>query len=249
VIKYQSLKDFFDAQQPDVDLICDDWAILNSNKFPIKGINTEGAILFADLPGYSKMAKQLTPEECLYVINHFFTWIEAEAIQILGGIVDKFIGDEIMIVFPSQCYDSPLERALRVARMILDYDPIDFAPRIGIACGKFIIAEVGTQQRKDVSAIGHAVNVASRCVGSILARHSLKVATLERELVERIFGDKTTWEVFGPIKEELKNISVIDTVYVRRKTEWVPQFNYLEEVRKIIATAKMKKIQGSVGGT
>jgi class 3 adenylate cyclase len=52
--------------------MCSDGALLNPVEFPLAAVETNGSILFADLPGYSKLASQLDPAECAYVVNHFF---------------------------------------------------------------------------------------------------------------------------------------------------------------------------------
>ena len=56
-----------------------DGALLNPVKFQLAAIETRGAILFADLPGYSKLSQELSPVECAYMVSHFFSWFEGEA--------------------------------------------------------------------------------------------------------------------------------------------------------------------------
>ena len=93
-----------------------DGALFNPVMFPVGAVETDGAVLFADLPGFSKLATDLSPVECACYASHFFAWFEGEGGRRYGGIVDKFIGDEVMMVFPrNKCEIDPLEAALRTA--------------------------------------------------------------------------------------------------------------------------------------
>jgi class 3 adenylate cyclase len=110
---YRSLRGFLEQNSPTINRICYDGALRNANEFPLYGIRVNGAVLFADLPGYSALARQFSAEECGFMTNHFFAWIEAAAIRRFGGIVDKFIGDEVMIIFAFDFDEKdPLESAL-----------------------------------------------------------------------------------------------------------------------------------------
>lgn len=112
--------------------IIEDGAILNPSAFPVAAVETSGAILFADLPGYSKLAKSLSPAELACFVSLFFAWIDGEARRRNGGIVDKFIGDEIMVVFlASECTEDPLKAAMKMAKAMRDNDPYAFEPKFG----------------------------------------------------------------------------------------------------------------------
>lgn len=217
-----------------------DGALLNPIRFHLAGIETNGAILFADLPGFSKLGSQLQSAECAYIVNHFFAWFEGEAIRHFGGIVDKFIGDEVMIIFPhTECKLPPLEAAMHTARAMLENDPWAFDPKIGIAAGSFMIALVGTQTTGSVTAIGHTVNLAARCVGYIKRTHTIKIATSDIDLVKGVFNDEV-WEVLSPKQFRPKHMSPVSAIDVFRKTEWVPNFDYLKKVKKNVEWARSK---------
>jgi class 3 adenylate cyclase len=235
--KYRSLRDFLEQNPPTINRICYDGGLRNANEFPLYGIRVNGAVLFADLPGYSALARRCSAEECAFMTNHFFAWIEAAAIRYFGGIVDKFIGDEVMIIFASDFAEKdPLDSALRTAKMILEADLFAFEPKIGVASGDFLIAAVGTRQRFDVSAIGHTVNLAARCVGK--AEPSLiKIATTDRELTGRIF-EHESWEIEGPQSEDLKNVGKAEIITIRRNGFRILSFDYEQMVRNAVADAQ-----------
>ncbi len=216
-----------------------DGALSAPVRFPVAAVETQGAILFADLPGYTKLASELGPVECACLANHFFAWFEGEAGRRFGGMVDKFIGDEIMVVFPrSECKLSPLQAAMKTARTMLKFDPYAFDPKIGIASGSFAVSVVGTEHTASVSAMGPAVNLAARCTSDISHRHSVKIATADTADVSAVFRDDKVWEVSSPKPFIPQNMPRVQVVDVRRMTEFVPTFDCLDDVRNKVTFAR-----------
>ena len=201
------------------------------------GVETHGAVLFADLTGYSRVACRLDAMECVYFANRFFAWFQAEALRRHGGIVDKYIGDEVMVVFPhSECSIEPIRAAMRAARSMLGFDFYDYQPKIGVATGPFAIALVGTEATHSPSAMGETVNVAARCAATTDSC-CVGIATDDRRIVSEEFDD-ATWDVTGPHEVELKNMGRRDIVVARRVTEWIPQFDVLQQVKDAVSAAR-----------
>jgi class 3 adenylate cyclase len=219
--------------------MCSDGALLNPSHFPVASIEVTAAILFADLTGYSRAAAELTPAECAYLASQFFAWFEGEASRPNGGIIDKFIGDELMIVFPiDTCPTPPLESALRAAHAMLSNDPYAFEPKIGIACGPISVAVVGAESTASVTAMGQTVNLAARCVQTIGTPNAVRVATGDLKLVKIVFGDHGYWQVNQPTLPNLKNIGPTEVVDIRRLTTFVPMFDRFAGVRRAVDQAK-----------
>ena len=87
--------------------------------------NTEGerkrlTMLFADLSGYTAMNERIDPEEVKGIMRRIFSEI-GQVVTKYDGFVDRFFGDEIMIVFgiPKAHEDDPV-RAVRTAMEIHD---------------------------------------------------------------------------------------------------------------------------------
>ena len=216
----------------------DDGAPLNPVKFPIAGLETQGAILFADLPGYSELSQRLEPMECAYLTSHFFAWFEGSAGRVYGGIVDKFIGDEVMVVFvPSAEGLGTLDAALQTARAMLTEDHFGFDPKMGIAAGPLAIAWVGTERTCVASAMGNTINLAARCCANTKGRHSIRVATSDVQRVKSVFKDDR-WRVSPPEQFTPKNMAPVQVVDVERLTEWIPNFDYLEQVKQTVKQAR-----------
>lgn len=74
-------------------------------------------MLFADITGFSTRTLDLSPAATLVYVQNFFAWITAEALSGRPGIVDKYIGDEVMVVFSTEFgSENPFVDAARAAR-------------------------------------------------------------------------------------------------------------------------------------
>lgn len=214
-----------------------DGASINPVKFPLAILETHGAILFADLPGYSRLASKMEPVECAYMVSHFFAWYEGETRRKFGGIIDKFIGDEVMVVFPhSECQLPPLKAAMLSARAMLENDPC-FNPKIGIAHGCFAVAIIGTLEVKSVTAMGNTVNLAARCAGSICAPHTIKIAIDDIGIAHDVF-ESDVWDISSPITFKPENMLPVQVIEVRRTTDVIRSSDYYRELKKKIIFAR-----------
>ena len=231
------LLDYLQKNNIDKVLQFSDGALNKPVHFPLVGVETTGAVLFADLPGYSKLASEKEPIECAYMLNHFFAWVEGEAIKQFGGVIDKYIGDEVMIIFlKSLCKQSPLESAVQTAKRMLGFDPYGFSPKIGIAHGPLFVGLVGHENVADISVIGSTVNLAARCVGG-LERNTIRIASERIDLFEQIFSEDK-WVISGPKTFNPKNMLPTNVVEIQRDSVWILNFDYFEEVKKNVETAR-----------
>src|SRR6266850_1514102 len=125
---YNSLADYLKSRRLDVDGLLDDGG---GAPFPVKGRIIDAVVLFADMTSFSLRSSELSPIEMLIFVNNFFSWISAEGLKGRPGIVDKYIGDEMMVVF-SQDFGSedPLADAVNAARWMVENDALGFNPHI-----------------------------------------------------------------------------------------------------------------------
>lgn len=159
--RFNSLEDFLISSTLTVDGQVDDgWGAL----FPVKGREIGATVLFSDIAGFSRRTLDLNPTETLIFVNNFFAWISAEALRETKGVVDKYIGDELMIVFSKEFgSDDPFLEAVQAARWMAEHDAHSFCPHIGIASGRVIVGYVGTPLRYNCSVFGSPVTLAARC--------------------------------------------------------------------------------------
>jgi len=139
----------------------------------VQGSEREIAILFADIRGFTALAEGRLPYDVVFVLNRYFATM-GRAIESAGGRVDKFIGDGVMALFGIE--SSPrtgCREALAAARLMSErldelnrslQAELDRPLRIGIGvhCGPVIVGEMGYGAAAAITAIGDAVNTASR---------------------------------------------------------------------------------------
>jgi adenylate cyclase len=133
----------------------------------------EVSILFADIRSFSTIAENLEAEEVVCMLNEFFS-IMVEIVFRNNGVLDKFVGDQIMAVFgliPSEnsgAYDA-VETSIEIQNATKELMKIrsengkeTFEIGIGINTGNAIIGSVGSENRMDYTVIGDCVNIASK---------------------------------------------------------------------------------------
>lgn len=134
----------------------------------------EVTILFADIKSFTVMSEEMPAEDVVSMLNEYFSAM-VEVIFENYGVLDKFVGDEIMSAFgqlPSGD-NTPYYYAVKTAiemqeavkslmktRKLLGKKVFEIG--IGINTGDAIIGNVGSKNRMDYTVIGDCVNTASR---------------------------------------------------------------------------------------
>jgi adenylate cyclase len=139
----------------------------------VQGSEREIAILFADIRGFTALSEGRLPYDVVFVLNRYFAAM-GRAIETAGGRVDKFIGDGVMALFGIESGPrAGCREALAAARLMSDRlaelnlslrAELDEPLRIGIGihAGPTIVGEMGYGKASAITAIGDAVNTASR---------------------------------------------------------------------------------------
>jgi class 3 adenylate cyclase/tetratricopeptide (TPR) repeat protein len=126
-------------------------------------------VLFCDLVGYTRLSRQLDPEEVHGLLERFFARVDG-IIQSFGGTVDKHMGDCVMAVFGAPvAHGNDPERAARAALAIRDAMPSlstqvgrTVAVHIGLASGQVVASGTGSEAHRTYTVTGDSVNLASR---------------------------------------------------------------------------------------
>jgi adenylate cyclase len=138
-----------------------------------QGRERDIAILFADIRDFTGLAEGRLPYDVVFVLNRYFTAM-GRAVEAAGGRVDKFIGDGVMALFGIERHaQAACREALAAARLMSERleelnqslrGEIDQPLRIGIGIhvGPTIVGEMGYGNATAITAIGDAVNTASR---------------------------------------------------------------------------------------
>ena len=139
----------------------------------LQGEEREIAILFADLRSFTQFSEKKLPYDVVFVLNRYFASM-GEAVENAGGHLDKFIGDGVMALFGTEsdpataCRQSLVAAAamgekLAELNKTLENDLDEpFRMGIGIHAGPTIVGEMGYGAATGITAIGDAVNTASR---------------------------------------------------------------------------------------
>jgi adenylate cyclase len=141
------------------------------------GEERELTLLFSDLANFTSMSEKLAPRAVVAVLGRYLEAMNG-VIYRHGGTVDKYIGDGIMAFWGAPLPDEQhaaralqaaidMQRAFgEIARSLVGEGRASLAMRIGIHTGNVIVGNVGSRARFAYTAIGDAVNVASRLEGA-----------------------------------------------------------------------------------
>ena len=136
------------------------------------GMHTERmmTVLFSDIRNFTGLSETMTPQENFDFLNSYLSQMEPEIVP-FGGLVDKFIGDAIMAMFPRSA-DDAVQGALAMLRRLELYNRgrsragyVPIRTGIGINTGIVMLGTVGGDGRMDTTVIGDSVNLASRLEG------------------------------------------------------------------------------------
>lgn len=134
-------------------------------------------VLFCDIVSFTTLCEGLAPHDIVSLLNGFFSKM-CDAVFEHEGTLDKFIGDELMVLFNAP-YPQP-DHAMRAARTALamrqaleafnaEGPIVPLEVRIGIASGRAMVGDVGTIRRREFTVLGDVVNMASRIKSSVAA--------------------------------------------------------------------------------
>ena len=138
------------------------------------GIEREMTVLFSDVRSFTTISEALSPTETFGFINELLSRT-GPVIRRHGGIVDKYVGDAIMALFPGSA-DDALRAAIglqqAVAAQNAERVAHGLAPivvGVGLHRGSLMLGTIGEHERMDGTVIADTVNVASRVEG--LTKH------------------------------------------------------------------------------
>jgi class 3 adenylate cyclase/tetratricopeptide (TPR) repeat protein len=130
-------------------------------------------VLFCDVKGSTAIAEQLDPEEWAEIMNGVFQYL-IEPVYRYEGTLARLMGDAILAFFgaPIAHEDDPQRAVLAGLGILEGIRPyrekikrergFDFDVRVGINTGLVVVGEVGSDLRVEYTAMGDAVNLASR---------------------------------------------------------------------------------------
>jgi class 3 adenylate cyclase len=133
-------------------------------------VEEEITVMFSDIRGFTPLSEQMSPQENFNFINSYLSQM-GPIIRDYHGFIDKYIGDAIMALFPTDA-DEAVQASIAMLKQLehynqgrqrAGYQPIQIG--IGLNTGMLMLGTVGEQDRMDGTVISDAVNLASRIEG------------------------------------------------------------------------------------
>ena len=144
---------------------------LLKGEITLGGENREVTMLFTDIRGFTPLTRGMEPQRIIHIINEIMEQLSA-AVEAEEGVVDKYVGDELMALFgaPIAHADDPqraVRAALRMQQSVAEWcnaqgDRIRVRVGVGINTGTVVAGNMGSQRRLNYTVLGEPVNLAAR---------------------------------------------------------------------------------------
>ena len=171
-------------------------------------VEGEMTVLFADIRQFAAFSEKLSPKQNFQLLNDYLQ-LMTPIVRRHNGFIDKFVGDEIMALFPHDPDDAIQAAEAMVstaARMVLPQPVKELAPlRIGVGLhtGRVMLGTIGDKLRMDVTVISDAVNLASR-LEALTKTYNCPIIISADTLEQCKEPDRFTHALLGEVKVEGK---------------------------------------------
>ena len=135
------------------------------------GERRHATVVFADVSGFTTLSERLDPELVTELMDGCFARMEG-AVERYGGHVTRYIGDCIMAVFGAptalesaarQAVNAAIDMRAEIEAFGREHTtPVPIELHIGINAGLVVAGDVGGTLKREFTAMGDSVNVASR---------------------------------------------------------------------------------------
>lgn len=196
----------------------------NPKNLTYGGSLQEISVLFSDIRSFTTYSESHTPQETVNILHEYLT----EMVKIIidnQGILDKFVGDEVMALFgtpialPNHALNAckvALQMRERLSEMQAAWreegrEPFEIG--IGINTGQAVVGNLGSQQIFDYTAIGDTINLGARLEG----------INKEYDTPKHIIISEFTLEMV----KDMVDVNYLDEVKVKGKNKAVKIYELL----------------------
>ncbi len=185
-------------------------------KLTYGGSLQEITVLFSDIRSFTTYSESHTPQETVNILHEYLT----EMVTIITsnqGILDKFVGDEVMALFgtpvplPNHALNAckvALEMRVKLTEMQnrwIAEGRQSFDIGIGINTGTAVVGNLGSEQIFDYTAIGDTINLGARLEGINKEYNTEKKIIISEFTLEKV--------------QDLVEVNYLDSVTVKGKTK------------------------------
>ncbi|WP_295981602.1 adenylate/guanylate cyclase domain-containing protein [uncultured Variovorax sp.] len=133
--------------------------------------------MFTDVEGFTSISESMPADLLVRQLTEYFN-LAAGIFARHGGVIDKFMGDGIMVLWgaPNELEDAEYRACLAAIELHAEMNALnekwraeglqEFRTRVGIHTGHVIAGVLGSSDRLSYTAIGDAINAASRIEGA-----------------------------------------------------------------------------------
>ncbi|MGJ7531130.1 adenylate/guanylate cyclase domain-containing protein [Variovorax sp. GB1P17] len=133
-------------------------------------------VMFTDVEGFTSISESLETDVLVGMLTEYFN-LAAGVFARHGGVIDKFIGDGIMVLWgaPADLKDAEYKACLAALELHVEMSELnrkwlasglpEFRTRVGMHTGVVVAGILGSNDRLSYTAFGDVVNVASRIEG------------------------------------------------------------------------------------
>ncbi len=144
----------------------------NPSALKLGGEMRDLTVLFCDIRNFTALSENLAPDELTRRLNNFLT-PATDVLLRAEATIDKYMGDAIMAFWNAPLAIADHRRKACLAALELlsavdalnSRDGLDLRVGVGLNAGQCLVGNFGSAQRFSYSALGDAVNVASRVEG------------------------------------------------------------------------------------
>jgi len=168
------------------------------------GKKEELCVWFSDIRGFTAFSEGHQPQEVVHYLNQLLDE-QVKIINVFGGDIDKFVGDEIMAVFRGDKKEiNAINASIEIQKKMRELAEKDEKFKrlkigVGVNVGEVVSGNIGSSNRMDYTAIGDTVNTAARLCSNAKADEII----ISEFVLEKI--PKKQFKLSESFQLELKN--------------------------------------------
>ncbi len=181
---------------------------LEGGKLHLGGERRNVTVFFSDIRGFTAYSEQVQPEVVIDLLNKYLS-VQAKLIIKHHGIIDKYVGDEVVAIFEGpDMADNAILAGIEIQQSIEQINKEnsrDIKIGIGVNTGMAIVGNVGSEERMDHTVLGNNMNLGARLCsiaqpGQIIISESSWRMAKSKEIVAKPLDTITVKGISRPVQ-------------------------------------------------